>query len=1158
MKALGTTREKQRRRRALALARTLAVLACAPAAWLLAGSAFAGNFSGTSTGGKPTVLGEGPRGCNDSPSCECQTNESRSGAEIEGEGVGFSNVGRGRPGKVDPDGVCGDPVDLFTGAFRHQVVDLELPGVVPIRFVRRYDSHSTYDSPLGYGWSFNYDMRLYQFPNRVLIRSGSGERDRYDLVAGAYQLADPLRGRAPGLVAAPPGKFTLTYRSGERAIFGAEGLLEQLEDAQGNRLEFEYLPERALQGTSKYAPDANAVMTVAYVRPLWKVKEWTLLHGYTGREATLEYDAVTGRVTRLVASDGREVLYAHQDATFEPSYRGNLAKVTGLEGLIEEYRYEDENGDPHNLTVLRESEWVAPLANLFDAQDRVYYQRRGYMRWDIYFGANGLRTVNRTLLSDFINGNNPVYTTSFTFDAVGHLTQKTDALGNRFDYTRTAGSPYVDLVKVWKWGPPLTLQKQSDLDFDAVGNLTQRRITLDTGELLTETWTYDHDWIASYQIVSSFDPGKVFRTEYTFYRDGPNLTDRPTNVMEIKLQKSTGSFETTLFAYDGNGQLETITPPAVVPADGLVIRRSYYGVGDPGGGPGLLKSTKLWLGATLDPHLARTYTYDARGRLASTTDAKSNTTSFVFDARGRLTITTNALGEQSLFTYSGPNEGPPTKPDGNPDASTPGPNLTRIEVGRTVAAGEGRVTRLQWNVHGDLVTVERKKDAVNFEVFASYTYDSEGRRKTAKDALGRTTTFGWDGLRRLTSVTDAAVPSHTTTFAYDAVGNRTKLTDAFTPARVTDFVYDDADRLLETRALGPNPDEITRFSYDAAGNVTQVIDPKAQATAYAYDSLSRLERVTQALGLATPGDPNDFSVRYAYDGRSRLARTVNARGNALDYSYAPWGGLEAILHYPTEADALAQSNLHHTVAYAYDLEGHLTSTSDSDPGLGFSGPLYTADPSTGYDALGRLHQLTVHFPATGAPRTLASRYNRFGEREQLDLAQGSEILSHIWTYDAMGRLDFATFPGSPTPVDFTPFADDTPDRITRPSGTTTDYTYFAQGPIQSITVKAAGTTQLQRLAYAVDAVQNITNQSEQHATSDPTGAYVYGYDAANRLTSADVPRSVQVHGRPGLRLRPGRQPRGPGRREPLRLRRQQPPHREPGDPLATRSTTTAT
>jgi YD repeat-containing protein len=121
--------------------------------------------------------------------------------------------------------------------------------------------------------------------------------------------------------------------------------------------------------------------------------------------------------------------------------------------------------------------------------------------------------------------------------------------------------------------------------------------------------------------------------------------------------------------------------------------------------------------------------------------------------------------------------------------------------------------------------------------------------------------------------------------------------------------------------------------------------------------------------------------------------------------------------------------------------------------------------------------------------TLTSTYNRFGERAQLDLAQGPETLSHSWTYDALGRLDTATFLGSGTPLDFTPLDDDTLARITRPSGATTDYTYFAQGPVESITVKAGGSTQISRLAYGVDAVQNLTSLAEQHATSDPTGAY---------------------------------------------------------------------
>ncbi|HEY8154555.1 MAG TPA: DUF6531 domain-containing protein, partial [Myxococcota bacterium] len=793
-----------------------ALLVVSLALVLGASAARAGDFFENANSGKPVVTLDPPRKCDVSPPCPC-AGKGESGAETGRANACLDKVGGGNPGETSPSGDGADPVELFTGAFEHEVVDLELPGVVPIRFIRRYDSRSDYDSPLGYGWSFNYDMRLYRFPaNRVVVRSGCGDRNPYTLTGGAYALADPERGRAPTLVEATPGNFILSYRSGERAIFGAGGLLEKLEDPQGNRLEFEYLPEKALQGTSKFSPTPNAVMTVAYVRPLSKVKEWTLLQGYTGREVTLEYDATTGRLTKLVASDGREVSYAHQDATLEPSYRGNLAKVTGLEGLVEEYRYEDASGDAHNLTFVRESQWVAPLGNQYDTQDRVTIQQRGALYWTIAYSGNSLRTLTRQRLSE--TPVPPPAVTTFQFDAVGHLTQKIDAMGNKLEYTRPAGSPHVDLAKVWKAGAPLTLHKQADLDFDTAGNLTQRRITLDSGEILTENWSYDHDQVASYQIVSSAS-SQVFRTEYTFYRDGPNPTDRPINVKEIKRQKSGGGFETTLLAYDGNGQLETITPPAVVPADGLVIRRSYYGASEPGGGPGLLKTISLELGGTPDPHLARAFTWDARGSLASTTDARGATTTTTFDARGRLTSTTNALGEQTLLTWRGPNET-------SPDTTLPGPHLTRIERGRTVADGAGRVTRLRWSVHGELKMIERQTTPGAYQTFASYTYDTEERRKTATDARGRTTSFGWDALRRLTSVTDAATPASTTTFVYDAVGNRTKITDALN--RVTNFVYDDADRLIQVQALGPNPDEITSFRYDAAGNLTKVTDPKAQ------------------------------------------------------------------------------------------------------------------------------------------------------------------------------------------------------------------------------------------------------------------------------------------------------------------------------------------
>jgi YD repeat-containing protein len=170
---------------------------------------------------------------------------------------------------------------------------------------------------------------------------------------------------------------------------------------------------------------------------------------------------------------------------------------------------------------VRESQWVAPLSNQYDAQDRVTIQQRGALYWTISYSGNNLRTLTRQRLSE--TPVPPPAVTTFQFDAVGHLTQKTDALGNKLEYTRAAGSPYVDLAKVWKAGTPLTLHKQADFDFDTAGNLTApdhtrlKEPSLRTGATTT----------TGGELPDRLERVSQLRTEYSFYRDGPNPTDRP-------------------------------------------------------------------------------------------------------------------------------------------------------------------------------------------------------------------------------------------------------------------------------------------------------------------------------------------------------------------------------------------------------------------------------------------------------------------------------------------------------------------------------------------------------------------------------------------------------------------------------------------------------
>ena len=63
-------------------------------------------------------------------------------------------------------GECGDattvgnPVDVATGKMYHEMTDIVVRGPLPIEFERYYDTTTTDDGPLGYGWRHSYSMRL--------------------------------------------------------------------------------------------------------------------------------------------------------------------------------------------------------------------------------------------------------------------------------------------------------------------------------------------------------------------------------------------------------------------------------------------------------------------------------------------------------------------------------------------------------------------------------------------------------------------------------------------------------------------------------------------------------------------------------------------------------------------------------------------------------------------------------------------------------------------------------------------------------------------------------------------------------------------------------------------------------------------------------------
>ena len=1049
-----------------------------------------------STGG-PSEGGPANAACDESPGPLGQCCDSAAGCcEEEAPAPGQATAGAPQTSGQKPKTAASgsDPVSVVNG--RHTLVrtDLVVPGVYPIELTRRYDSQSTYDSPLGYGWSFAFDLKLSEYKDgSVVVRNGCGYRHRFELQGGQYVSEV---GRKETLTSNGNGTYLLEYPRGEEAFFNVQGNLEELRDRNGNKLFFEYSPGRVdLQGTSPYAVDPTTPMLVAQVYQLTRVYEELADSTVTGREVTFAYDG-NGRLDRATTGSAaggnlREVHYDH-DAD------GNLIDVrlpvqNMVEEIVETYGYDPTRspGQPHNLTSIQLGQGETTWYMRYDAQDRVTEQTRGDCgascdRELTFDYSTPLTTVVTRTIKDPSGTTVNTAIETFEYNTQNFLVKRIDALGNEFDYIRD-GNGFLDRVEVRHNHPTggLGLQKTVEYTYDLAWNLTKKEVTLDprngVTETITEEWQYEpgSDWVSAYEVSSSIPASPVFRTEYTFYGTGSGIT----NIREIKRLKDDGiNFETTLLTYDGNGQLETITPPAVTPADGLKIVRRYASI--PATSVGLLEEIELEVSGAPDPHLKRTFTYDPRGFLDSVTDARSHTTHYVWDDLGRLTEVRNDLAESTFFRYRGPS---PTDPF---SAAPPGRFLSEVEIGTTVADGEGQVRRMRYDASGRLDRVERKDDSDTWSTFVTYFYDSDDNRVQSKDAVDRDVLFEYDLLDRLTQVTDEAPTPNVTQFAYDAVGNRTEILDA--KLRQTLFRYDDLDRLTEVEQVAETL--TTAFTYDAAGNVTNVTDAKGQETDYAYDTRSRLTSVTQELGQ---------DVLYAYDDRGRLEKTTNARDQVLDYTYFPWGGLDKVEH-----RASAGAAVDRTVSYTYDDVGNLLTTSDSqldpDPGTPGVQPLYTFT----YDALDRVDLVTAHY-LPGGDRTLDSDYDRFANRDGLVFTDGVDVLTHTWHFNDLDRLEWADL-ASPTRIDFGYYANDELHTITRQAtapttGPLSTYSYWPHGPVQQILV--TGTPgELLKLDYTVDPTLNVDDVTE---TRDGTtsGVFDYGYDGIDRLTGADYPNA---------------------------------------------------
>jgi RHS repeat-associated protein len=455
------------------------------------------------------------------------------------------------------------------------------------------------------------------------------------------------------------------------------------------------------------------------------------------------------------------------------------------------------------------------------------------------------------------------------------------------------------------------------------------------------------------------------------------------------------------FTYDANGNLlsKTITSsPSSARTPGAASSRFDSSITK------TLTSRGTWLYTSKGASQGRTaapagttstwsYTYNSAGQVLTATDPNGNVTTYAYDARGDLASIANALGQVMQFaSYDA---------DGRP---------------LTIQDPNGLVTTLTYNFRGQVTS---KTEA---QWVTTYTYDAVGQLAKLTRQDGSFLAFTYDPAHRLVGVTDSL--NNQIQYTLDAASNRIGgqvFAASGTQIRTRSYTYDAVNRL--SQAIGA-VGQTTSYAYDLNSNLTQVADPLGNATSKAYDALNRLIGTT---------DPNGGTTGFAYDALSRLAAVTDPRRLATSYVYDGLNDVTSLSSPDTGSTAKtfdvagnpvtstdARGN---TTTYTYDALNRVTKSAFADS------TSITYQYDQGANGIGRLTAMT------DAGGTATWAYDVHGHVTSKQQTTGAVTLTTNRSYSATtGQLASMTYP----------------------SGSTTFYSYDANGRVSAISYQLAG------------------------------------------------------------------------------------------------------
>ncbi len=1059
------------------------------------------------------------------------------GADGIGNGTTPGEEGHKGPQKTGPCGTSPNPVLIAEDTKVKSELDFRTAHLYPLELERNYNQTNDIKGLFGDRWSTSFDRSLSfglngggtctvspgqtsacvtaaSVVDKVIAKRPDGSQQSYSWSPTNQRYENSAPDADDWFVRNANGTWTKQHKSGPVEDYSVTGFITSLKNETNIGWTFAY--------------SSNRLQSATHTNGL------SIQFGWTGNVVTSVYDPAGNLYSYTYNANGylSSVTFPGSPASTRSYHYENSSFPWALTGIsvdnkrYSKYAYRTDgyvsesglDGGIEKLTFTCGAipENIVNVTNASGAKSTYWFQRFNGRKRAVRIDTTGITSC-------------PDTRSQFTYDSNGFPDEATNERGIKTDYTYSST------------GLPQSVTTGIDISQPGQERTTQN------------DWDAAHNRLNWTKLLGP-NSTPINITNYSYYPDNSNLKNRISSISVTNLssygiqnQVQTTTYTYTLHpngipqvittsgpegtrtrTYDSYGRLLTVQDSA----GSQVSYTNYNNLGLPGT-------------VTDAAGLARSFTYDARGRTKSTSwtlDGTLATTTYTYNGMSKVT---RIQSPRQITDYTYDNTGRLTSETGGTryyQTTITGSSMPTTAIAKSTL-------KYTYNLLGKVQKITGVIDTTRDECAPpSSGANCEPITKTRQSTF-YSKEWVYDSLGRV--INEKGNNGQNVQYAYDDNGNVKRITDSL--SRVTNYTYTAHD---EVKTVTDPASGVTSFEYDGLGNLTSVTDARSNRTDYfrdgfghvvadsspdsgvvsrVYDEKNRLSTVTKADGVLvsisydsadrpTSVLAGSVSQSFTYDncsyGQGRLCSASDSSGSSVSYSYRPNGQINSL----TETI----NSVNYTTSYTYDAGERISTI--TYPG----GNVVTYT----YGPLSQVSTIKVKIGSTTSNILTSAIYagEGFGSWSRRDLGNG-DSLSRAFDLDLRPTTMYA----SPSNVQSLALAYNAANEITKKTNyvdtnLTQTYGYNSLSRLNSIisnsgnqswTLDALGNRNTHTWGgatdtYSIDGGSNrltgitgsrikgfgFDSNGNVNSKSGTGGSYTYAYDALARLRSVTTGSST--------------------------------------------------